>query len=153
MKSNNKLGSFFGPIGAFAGIIVFIAGFISIYFSLIIGAILIIIGAFVGFSYTSVILDFDKKKFKSSNILFGFVPIGKWIQINKDLKVGFKLNKITFRTFSMSNRTSEFEQNEYRIILYDNNNKEVAEIKKSKNQKIAEIEVENISRKFNLEIF
>ena len=41
--------------------------------------ILVVIGAFVGFTYSSTSIGIsDKKKLKFSNNIFGFIPIGYW---------------------------------------------------------------------------
>jgi hypothetical protein len=54
------------------------------------GLILIIIGAFIGFTTSSTLVDFDKKRIKFSNNLFGIITTGKWTYINSDMKFGIK---------------------------------------------------------------
>jgi len=94
MIENNKLDTFFGPVGTSAGILLFFAGIAVIYFSFF-GLVLIVFGAFIGFSNTSTRIDFDKKQIKFSNNLFGFIKIGRWTSIEPEMVIGIKKSKKT----------------------------------------------------------
>ncbi len=59
MIIKNRLDKSFGPAGTFAGIVLFIAGIILTYFYLS-GVIIILIGAFAGFTGTSAIAELDE---------------------------------------------------------------------------------------------
>ena len=48
-------------MGSFAGIVMFIAGIVATYFALS-GLILVFVGAFIGFTSTSTLLDDDNKQ-------------------------------------------------------------------------------------------
>lgn len=61
MIENNKLDKSFGPVGTSAGTILFVVGLI-LTFSHLTGLILILIGAFVGFSSTSALIDYEKNE-------------------------------------------------------------------------------------------
>jgi hypothetical protein len=54
MITRNKLDKTFGPVGSLAGIFLFIAGLI-----------IVLIGAFVGFTSTMTLVDFVKRNFKT----------------------------------------------------------------------------------------
>ena len=58
MITVNRLDKAFGPVGTTAGISLFIAGLIISFFSFT-GPILVLIGAFVGFTSTSTLIDHD----------------------------------------------------------------------------------------------
>ncbi len=147
----NKLDKSFGPAGAFAGMIIFIAGIIltCFYFS---AAFLILLGGFVGFSSTSAIIDCDKKRIKFSNNLFGIIPIGKWIQILPTMKIAIKKSDQTYRTYSRGNRTLDIEKRDFRIVLIDDDNKEIMPIKKFETVDRAKAEYETIGKQLGLEI-
>ena len=123
-KMKNKLDKLFGPVGTSAGLFVFIAGLLISSFSLT-GLFFILLGAFIGFSYTGTRINFEQKKIKFSNYLFGFIPTGKWINIQPDMKIRIKKTKRVWRAYSRSNRTIDIDENDYRLILYDSSMKEI----------------------------
>ena len=89
MITKNKLDKSFGPVGSSAGIFMFIVGLVATYNSLT-GLILVFIGAFVAFTTTSTLIDFDKKRIKFSNNFFGIIAIGQWIDLKPEMKIGLK---------------------------------------------------------------
>jgi len=129
MIIKNKLDKSFGPSGTFAGYTIFVVGIITTYSNWG-GLLLILVGAFMGFSSTSSLLDPDKKKMKFSNNLFGFIHTGKWIDIDATMKVGIKESNIRWTTFSRSNRSIDTVKNDLRIALYNSEEKEIMEISK-----------------------
>ena len=149
MIINNKLDKSFGPTGTSAGIFLFVVGFVIIYFSFF-GLILVLIGAFVGFTSTSTLVDFDKKRFRFSNNLFGFIPTGQWIYIKPGMKIGIHKSNKVWRSYSRSNRALDIPDNDYRLILYDSNGKELMPIKKFKKPDSAKSELEKMCKQFGL---
>lgn len=146
----NRLDKSFGPVGTTAGIILFVTGLILtfFYFSSI---ILIVIGAFVGFTSTSAIIDYDKKRIKFSNDLFGIIPIGKWIYVEPSMKIGIKEFTQTYRTYSRGNRPFDSTQKDFRIILYDSEKNEIMPVKRTKSIDSAKAECETIGSQLELE--
>ena len=126
MITNNRLDKSFGPVGTYAGIIVFFAGII-ISFSSFSALILVFIGAFVGFSSTSALIDYDKKRVKFSNNLFGILKIGHWINIEQDMT-----------------------DQDYRIVLFDSNNKEIMPIKKVNTLDSAKVELDKSANQLGI---
>lgn len=151
MTTNNKLDKSFGPIGTVAGITIFAAGIILVFFSLS-GLFLILLGAFVGFSSTGTLIDFDKKRIKFSNNLFGMFSVGKWIDISTDMKIGIKKSNKTWRTYSQGSRTLDISNQDFRIILYDSANKQIMPVMKTKTLDSAKIEIEKLSSQIGLGI-
>jgi len=149
MITRNKLDNAFGPVGNSAGIFLFIAGLIITYFSLT-GLILVLIGAFVGFTSTITLVDFDKRRLKFSNNIFGIIPIGQWIIIQTDMKIGIKKSNKVWRAYSRSNRTLDIANNDYRLILYDSNGREIMPIQKSDNLDSAKLDVDKISKELEI---
>ena len=151
MIQKNKLDKSFGPSGTFAGYIIFIAGLIATYSNLA-GLILVVIGAFVGFSSTVALVDPDKKRIKFSNNLFGFIQTGKWIAIEPTMKLGIKESNITWTTFSRSNRSIDMINKDFRVVLCDTDENEIMEIRKNDSLEEAKVELDIISRQLRLSI-
>jgi hypothetical protein len=152
MIENNKFEKSFGPVGASAGIVLFVAGLILTIFHLL-GLILVLIGAFLGFSSTSTLIDFEKKRVKFSNNLFGFIRIGRWLMIEPSMKIGIKESNVTWRAYSQGNRPLDIGNIDYRIILLDSGNKEIMPIKKLHSKDLAKIELGTIGNKLGLNLF
>lgn len=136
MKVNNKLDKSFGPVGSIAGMIVFIFGLASIYFSWY-SLILVLIGAFVGFTNSSTEIDFDKKRVRFLNNLFGVIKTGKWLTIKPDMKIGISRSKKTWRSFSRGNRELEIETEDYRLFLSNSSGRKLIPLFKANNENAA----------------
>jgi len=149
MITNNKLDKSFGPVGTIAGITIFIVGLALVFFSLA-GLFLIILGAFVGFSSTSTILDFDTKRIKFSNNLFGFLRYGHWIDISSDMKIGIEKSNRTWRAYSRGSRTIDISDKDFRIILYNAANKPILPIMKVVNAESAKIQADKLCGQLGL---
>ena len=149
MVTENKLDKSFGPAGSSAGIFLFIIGIITTITSLF-GLVLVLLGAFIGFSSSSTFIDSDKRRIKFSNNLFGILKIGKWIQINPAMKLAIKDSAITWRTYSRGNRTLDIESKDFRIILLDSDNQEIMQIKKTNSLDLAKAELEILCNKLGL---
>jgi hypothetical protein len=141
MIKNNKLDKSFGTVGTSAGVFLFIAGIIITCFY-ISGLILVFIGAFVGFTSTSTLIDYDKKRVKFSNNLFGIIKIGKWIYIEPDMKIRVIKSDVTWRAYGSSNQALDVIAKDFRLILYDSHDKEIMPIKKTGTLDAAKIEIE-----------
>ena len=129
MIVQNKLNKSFGPVGSFSGIIVFVLGLISTYYSLYMLG-LVIIGAFVGFTSSSTFIDFEQKRVKFSNNIFGIIRTGKWIPIETDMKIGLNISNQVWNAYSQSNRGIEIDEKNIQIILYDSNKQKIMPLKK-----------------------
>lgn len=149
MKKNYRLDKSFGPTGVIAGIILLIVGIILTPFHLS-GLFLILIGSFVGLSSTSTIVDYEKKRMKFSNNLFEIFSIGKWVAVENNMKIGIKKSKKTWRSYSRSNRTLDITNNDFRIILYDSEDRQVMPIRKADTMDLAKKEMEEIAEKLGL---
>jgi len=151
VKINNRLDNSFGPVGTFAGLIMFIAGIILTYFYLS-SVFLVLIGGFVGFTFSSAIIDYEKKRVKFSNNIFGIIPTGKWFQILPTMKIGIKEINQTYKAYSQGNRTLDVSKMDFRIILYDSDEKEIMQIFKADSLDSAIAERDIIGNKLGLKI-
>ncbi len=149
MIKENKLDKSFGSVASFAGIVIFITGLVFTYFSLA-GLILILIGAFVGFTSTSTSINFDTKTLRYSLKLFGIFNTGKWISADSEMKIGIiKSNKI-WRTYSRSNRPLDIPDNSYKIYLFDADNKPLIPIKKIDSPDSAKVELYTLGKQLGI---
>jgi len=143
MNKSYQLDKSFGPVGASAGMLLFFVGLIITYFSFS-GLIIVIFGAFVGFSSTSTTIDSDKKRIKFSNNIFGIIQFGKWVNIESGMRIGLIKSTKVWRAFSLSNRTFDAATNDIRIILYNSKNIQLMPIAKYKTLDSAKAELEII---------
>jgi hypothetical protein len=149
MKAVNKLDKSFGPSGSTAGIVLFSIGVI-ITFSNFLGLILILLGAFLGFTFTCTEVDFDTRRIKFTEKLFGIIPTGKWVRIELGMKIGIKESNITWRTFSRSNRSIDTDVTDFRLILFDADDKEIMPVKKTNSLESALAERKILCNKLEL---
>jgi hypothetical protein len=149
MTVNNKLDRSFGPVGTSAGIFILAFGFIMTFYSFF-GLILVLLGAFVGLTSTSTRIDYDKKRLKFSNNLFGIIPIGQWIFLNPDMKIGIKKSNNRWRAYSRSNRSLDISNVDYRLILYDTNHTMIMPLQKTDSFDSAKQAMARISKKLGI---
>jgi len=151
MIVKNKIEKPFGPAATTTGIVMFIAGIIYTYYS-IVGIIMIVSGAFIGFTSIKTFLNIDKKEIKFSNVLFGIFPAGKWIKISSEMTIGLQNSRRGFRTYSRGMRTNDAIIKDIRIALYGSNSKKIGPIKKCETRKSANEDLEYLSEILGLEI-
>lgn len=145
----NKLDKSFGPAGTAAGTTLVVAG-IAVSFLSIKGIALVLIGGFVGFTSTSAMIDFERKKVKLSNNFFGLIRVGSWMPVEKEMKIGVKRINKTWRNYSWSNRILEITEKEYRVILYDSLNKQIMPLSKTVSIDLANAEKEKLARQLGV---
>ncbi len=144
MIINNKLDKSFGPIGTIAGITIFVVGVILIYFSLS-GLFLILIGAFVGFTSTSTTIDLDNKRVRFSNNIFGIIKTGQWIKLESSMKIEIKQSNKTWRAYSRGNRSIDITDKDFRLLLINENNKQIMPLMKTISLEKAKNELESLT--------
>jgi hypothetical protein len=95
------------------------------------GIPLLLLGAFIGFSFTCTIIDVGLKRIRFSNTLFGFLPTGKWIDVKPEM--GIKIKKVIsgWRNNSMGNRSHDDVVADYRLVLCGREGKEILQVFRS----------------------
>jgi hypothetical protein len=149
MKTINKLDKPFGPAGTSAGLVLFFVGILTVSHS-IFSFFLILIGAFFGFTTTSSVIDSDKKRVKLSNNLFGVLRIGKWINIEGGMKIGIRKSSQVWQTASWSNRVLKIRNDDFRVILFNFDEKEIIPLQKAISQNEASTELTKLSHELGL---
>lgn len=147
--AKNKLDKAFGPTGSSAGLFIMVVGIATTFTSLF-GLILILIGAFVGLSSTSTLIDFEKRRIKFSNNLFGFIQIGKWIAVEPTMKIGITDSNVTWRSYSRGNRSLDIDEKDFRLVLFDSDSIELLHLKKTYSFESARTELEFLCNKLDL---
>ena len=151
MKTKHKLDKPFGETGTTIGYVMILAGVIATFNSLY-GLLLVAVGAFIAFTASYTILDTAKKKVRSSDHIFGFIPTGKWIDIKPDMKLGLNKSHKAYRIYSRSNRQLDIHERDIRIVLYNSDKKSLLDITKFKDPEKAYIELEKLSEELKLTI-
>lgn len=151
MIVKNKIEKPFGPSATTTGIVIFIAGIISTYFSFV-SIILIVVGAFIGFTRVSTFIDIEKGRIKFSDVLFGIFPVGKWIEINNEMTIGLENSRRGFKTYSRGMRTNNTIVKDVRIILYGSFGKKNGSIKKYDSQKSANEDLERLCKTLGVKV-
>lgn len=150
MIIKNKLDKTFGPFGTSTGFFIMIGGVIATFYSFL-GLIIAIVGAFACFTSTSTIIDTDNKRIKHSDNLFGIIPIGKWIDIKPDMKIGLKKFHRGYRAYIRGTQKIGIHYNDIRIFLYDSANKQLVPINKFDSYESSKNELNNLSSLLGLE--
>jgi hypothetical protein len=150
MIIKNEIDKPFGPAGAWTGVFLLVAGigmsFISLFY---LG--LVIVGAFIGFTYESTYIDMDKKRVKSVHHLFGIIPYGTWIPIDPGMKLGIKRIHRGYSTSTRGN-TLEVHMVDFRIILYSKFNRPVIHLKKYDSVEEAEEDIQYLGSHFAIPV-
>ncbi|HLP75262.1 MAG TPA: hypothetical protein VK155_20330 [Bacteroidales bacterium] len=133
----------FGPFASSTGLFLFICGIIFSYFNLF-GLIIAIIGAFVAFTSTRTIIDTENKRIKHADYLFGLLPYGKWIEIQKGMKLGVKIVKRGYAGYTRGTQPVDFQSRDVRIFLLDSNSKQILPVKKFKTFESARAELKEL---------
>lgn len=132
----NKLDKLFGPTGTTAGIVIFVAGLIMMYYSFS-ALILVLLGAFVGFTFTAAIIDPHRRRVKYAWFIFGMWPTGKWIAIDPEMKLGIRKSNEVWRTYSRTNQILDIPDRDYRVLLYDIKGKVIMPLIKAPDKELA----------------
>jgi predicted membrane protein len=130
----------FGPFGSSTGLFIFLGGLIIAYFSLT-GIIIAIIGAFVAFTSTCTIIDTENRRIKHADYIFGLLPFGKWVNIQDSMKLGIKKVKRGYTGYIRGTQPTSIQYEDFRIFLYDSNNKQIMPVKKFQTYASAENEL------------
>lgn len=151
MIIKNKLDKVFGPFGSSTGFFLLIGGVIATYFSLS-GLVIVLVGAFVSFTTTSTFIDTENKRIKFSNDLFGFIYIGKWIDIEDGMKLGLKKSHMGYRAYIRGTQPVDIHNNDIRIFLYSSDNKQLIPLKKFSSFEASKAGIKELSSILSLNI-
>jgi len=151
MILKNKLDVAFGPFGSSTGFFLIIGGIIATFFSLI-GVLIVIIGAFASFTTTGTSIDIANRRIKFTNNLFGIIPVGKWIDIKPDMKLGLRKSHMGYRAYIRGTQPIGIHKNDIRIYLLGPDNKKIMDVRKFSSFEESKIEIEKLGNELGLNI-
>ncbi|MDG5799829.1 hypothetical protein QA597_05575 [Marinilabiliaceae bacterium ANBcel2] len=151
MILNYTLDKSFGPAGSVVGYFIILVGVSTVHLSFS-GVVLMLIGSFMAFSTTGSVIDVDNFKIRFTNNLFGFIKIGGWRYVHPKMMIGLSDSKMTYRVYSMSNRSVDMGYSDYRIYLYNSDGRRGNAICRFKKLKDAEDELATLSDLLGLQI-
>jgi hypothetical protein len=114
--------------------------------------LLAFLGAFICFTTSGAEIDAGKKKVRLADYIFGIIPIGKWIDIDPNMKVGLKRFHRGYTAYSRASQSMDLHLNDLRIFLYNSKNKEIMPLKKIEAGGSPEDELREMGRILGLEI-
>lgn len=145
------LGKTFGPVGSFAGVVILVFGLYSLFAGYWGGAVLIVIGAFIGFTLPYTSINYDEKEVRNGDKIFGFLKTGRWIRVEDGMKVGVLNSKRVYRTYSRSNRSLDIPEQQMLICLFDAQGKKLMKLMIARNTEDVEKEINELASKLELE--
>ena len=149
MLIKNKIYSSFGPIESFAARLAFIFGCFAVWFSLS-ASMLILGGAFFGFTYFCTTIDIEKQRVRTGDVLFGLFSTGRWINIDPEMTVGVIKWEKVWGVSSWTNRRISIPENDFLVVLFNPNGKKILTLNKKKSLELANEELFNLSDLLNL---
>ncbi|MFH1296173.1 MAG: hypothetical protein ABIJ04_02730 [Bacteroidota bacterium] len=144
MRSIYRLDKSFGPGGSFAGLILVIVGLVLIPFYWT-GSILIVIGAFAGFTGSGCEIDVKNRRVRPCHLLLGIFKTGKWRAMDSFQTIRVVRTIRSFRTFSLSNRAMNTTQEDYRVVLEAGTPQSRLEMQKFKTREEALLEARKLA--------
>ena len=139
-----RLNRVFGETGIFFGISIASLGCYTIFSSWS-GAILISIGIFWIFTVSSCKVDVKHFRISFPYELFGFIRIGDWIYVRRDMMLGVSEMYKHFRIKCSSNKIIDVGNSIFVIFLYDDKEKHRFVILKTKTKDKAINELARLS--------
>ena len=124
----NRFGLTFGPFGSSTGFFLILGGIAATWFS-VYGLIIVFAGLFALFTDTSTKIDFDRKRIRHTDNLFGIIPVGKWTEISPGMKLGIKKTHRGFMGYTRGSQPMSIHEHDIRIILYGSDNKPIMPLK------------------------
>jgi hypothetical protein len=129
----------------------FLGGIIATFYSWF-GLVIAVVGAFAFFTTTSSIIDSDNKKIKFSDNLFGIIPVGKWIDIKPDMKLGLEKHHRGFMGYIRGTQPVSIHYKDIRIYLYSADNKQIMPVIKCNSYQSCVKELNTLSSQLGLGI-
>jgi hypothetical protein len=149
MIIRNKLDKSFGPFGGSTGFFLLLGGLAATWFSPY-GLILAAIGAFAAFTTTSTFVDAENRRIRFSNDIFGIIPVGKWIDIRPDMKLGLKRVHRGYQAYTRANQPVGIHNTDIRIVLLEADNDEIMHVKRFADRDSALKGIEELCSVLNL---
>ncbi|MFN8241383.1 MAG: hypothetical protein U0X39_11635 [Bacteroidales bacterium] len=125
MVIRNRFDKTFGPFGSSAGFFLMVGGAIITWFNPL-GTILIVAGSFAAFTTSCTFLETEKRQYRYCDLLFGFVAVGQWKDIEPSMRLGLRKSHRGFVAYTRANQPVGLHENDIRLFLVNNKGKEIA---------------------------
>jgi hypothetical protein len=149
MHVKHRLDKIFGPSGSFAGLILFVAGLIMVYFYWT-ALFLILLGAFFAFSVTGAEFYTDTRLVRQYRAWFGIFKKGIWIPIDSFSNITIVPTQVTSRAYSLSNRSNYTTNTDFRIVLISKKSDKRLELMKCPSQQVAMEQAEKLEQELDI---
>ncbi len=145
----NKLDKSFGPAGSSAGIFIFVVGIGMCFFTWW-AIIALLLGAFVGFSYSGSLICEDEKHFCFYNYFLGFIPAGKCVNVEEGMYLHLRRANRVYTNYSRGNRPLDLPDKNIRLYLCDKNGNLLFPLKKYRQKEQSKEDAGIIAEKMGL---
>ena len=151
MRINHTLDKSFGPTGSFSGLILVFVGVILVPFYWT-GTILIIIGAFVGFTASGCEINTETRQVRQYHLLCGLFKKGTWQSLDGFSGLRVVNTRTSYRAYSLSNRATVTTKEDFRVVLEAATLQSRIEVLKSNTREEANEEALKLSETLGMEI-
>ena len=145
----NRFDRSFGPAGSFAGLVLVLTGIVTIFFSFS-GLFVLLSGAFVAFTNTSVTIDTINKRIKYSQNICGIFKMGRWIDVEPEMKIKIVQSNGVFLIYSGSKRINDVKSGRFKIYLDTKNKRNDIPLKNLDNYKEAELDAQKLAEELEI---
>jgi hypothetical protein len=144
MIIRNNINLFFTKAGLIAGILFIITGiWISVLYT-IKGVLVILIGAFLGFSTETTLIDSVKKKIVHATMWVGLINLDGWIDIKTGMSLRIQKPEYSYLLSGKKRRRIEKGDDFYYMLLFDEKDEFILPIKKYKLKQDAENDLQRM---------
>ena len=145
--ANFRIEKFFGPSFSYAGYVFIISGIITLQYSYS-AAFLVVLGAFIAFTYTGSIVDTENRRIKSYTAFFGIIKSGKWVEINKSSVFRIIRSNRRYTTYSRTNMRNDLYIRDLRLVVTNKESKTRVTVKKYTKYEVAMQDMEELKKQF-----
>jgi hypothetical protein len=147
---DHRLDSFFGPSGIFSGYILMAVGAITLIKGY--GAVLLIIGALMSFTFTGTEIEPESQRYRSYSKWLGLFKTGKWKSLDPMQELRVVRSQVGYTSYSWGNRPLDLKKKDYRIIMQGTHPMEKVVIMAVKSPEKAREQARKLSAAINIPI-
>ena len=151
MIIRNRLDRSFGPLMAFAGIILFFAGVIMVRH--LAGIILLLAGALLATTTDETSIDVPRQRIRSGTQILHLFTLGKWQEVREFAGLTLIPVRKQYAMYSLSNRKNAMDECDFRIFILDKRRKPAFALAKYTNRDEALQVLDNLSLTLHLPVF
>lgn len=147
---HNKLDKLFGQAGSIFGWIIMLVGVYS--FTLSISILMIVIGAFMAFSYSGIYLDQENEKYRFYYSYFGIFKIGHWRSLSTVDRIAGISPIILRNSYAKRKKRIKRKMDDCFVVLFLKNRNRKIPFKRCKDLIEAKLEAQRIGQLLDLNV-